>query len=133
MQFHEFLGQVQSRARLSSLGDAETATRATFETLRERLAGGEPKDVASQLPDEIGKYFDAPQSGEADRFDVKEFYRRVSQRAGVQESDAVFQARAVFEVFQEAVTPGLVSDVREQLTDDFQPLFEAGSTGKMSS
>jgi uncharacterized protein (DUF2267 family) len=133
MQFHEFLGQVQSRARLSSLGDAETATRATFETLRERLAGGEPKDVASQLPDEIAKYFTAPHSEEADRFDAKEFYRRVSQRAGVQEQDAVFQARAVLEVLQEAVTPGQVADIRTQLTDDFQPLFEAGSTGKMST
>ncbi len=49
MQFHEFLGQVQNRARLSSLGDADMITRATLTTLRERLAGGEPKDLASRL------------------------------------------------------------------------------------
>jgi uncharacterized protein (DUF2267 family) len=132
MQFHEFLGQVQSRARLSSLGDAETATRATFETLRERLAGGEPKDVAAQLPNEIAKYFEAPNREEADRFDVQEFFRRVSERASIESQDAAFQSRAVLEVLQEAVSPGEVSDIREQLTDDYQQLFEAGSTGKLS-
>jgi uncharacterized protein (DUF2267 family) len=132
MQFHEFLGQVQSRARLGSLGDAETATRATLETLRERLAGGEPKDVAAQLPTEIAKYFEAPQREDPERFDVKEFFRRVSDRASVEAEDAAFQSRAVLEVLQEAVSPGEVSDIRAQLTDDYQPLFEAGSTGKLT-
>jgi uncharacterized protein (DUF2267 family) len=131
MQFHEFLGQVQSRARLSSLGDAETATRATLETLRERLAGGEPKDVASQLPNEIGKYFEASGREEAERFDVSEFFRRVSNRAGIGEQDAAFQSRAVLEVLQEAVTPGEVGDIRNQLTEDYQRLFEAGSHGHL--
>ena len=40
MQHDEFIAQVQARARLSSRGDAERATRATLETLAERLAGG---------------------------------------------------------------------------------------------
>jgi uncharacterized protein (DUF2267 family) len=133
MQFHDFLGQVQNRARLGSLGDAETATRATLETLRERLAGGEPKDVAAQLPDEIAKYFEAPQRENADRFDVKEFFRRVSERASVQPEDAAFQSRAVLEVLQEAVSSGEVNDIRAQLTDDYQALFEAGSTGKLTT
>lgn len=56
MQFHEFLGQVQNRAQLSSLADAEIAVRATLTTLAERLAGGEPKDLASQLPEPLGQY-----------------------------------------------------------------------------
>lgn len=131
MQFHEFLGQVQNRARLSSLGDAETATRATLETLRERLTGGEPKDVASQLPDEIGKYFYAPGQEEGERFDLSEFFRRVSSRVGIAEQDAAFQARAVIEVLQEAVTPGQIGDIRNQLTEDYQRLFEAGSSGHL--
>ena len=33
MQFHDFLGPVQHRARLSSLEAAQSATRATLETL----------------------------------------------------------------------------------------------------
>ena len=54
MKHDEFIGRVQHYARLASRGDAERATRATLETLGERLAGGEPKDLASQLPPEIG-------------------------------------------------------------------------------
>jgi uncharacterized protein (DUF2267 family) len=123
MQLHEFLGKVQDRARLSSLGDAETATSATLETLRERLAGGEPKDVASQLPAEIAKYFEAPHREEADRFDYKEFYRRVSERAGMRQQDAAFQARAVMSVLSDAVTPGEMNHIRTQLTDDYQDLL----------
>ena len=52
MKHDEFIGRVQHYARLASRGDAERATRATLETLGERLAGGEPKDLASQLPPE---------------------------------------------------------------------------------
>ncbi len=45
MKHDEFIGRVQHYARLPSRGDAERATRATLETLGERLAGGEPKDL----------------------------------------------------------------------------------------
>lgn len=58
MDHDEFIGQVQHRARLSSRGDAQTAVRATLETLAERLAGGEPSDLAAQLPDEYADLFD---------------------------------------------------------------------------
>jgi uncharacterized protein (DUF2267 family) len=124
MQFHEFLGHVQNRARLSSLGDADTATRATLTTLRERLAGGEPKDVASQLTESIAQYLEAPGREEPDSFSLDEFYNRVCQRAGIERSDATFQARAVMSVLQDAVSAGEVRDIREQLPPEFGPLFQ---------
>ncbi len=40
MQHDAFIGQVQARARLSSRGEAESATRATLETLGERMPEG---------------------------------------------------------------------------------------------
>jgi uncharacterized protein (DUF2267 family) len=123
MQFHEFLGHVQDRARLSSLGDAETATRATLTTLRERLAGGEPKDVAAQLNDSIAKYLEAPGREEADNFTLDEFYNRVSQRAGIDRTKAVFQAQAVVNVLGDAVSEGEVHDIRQQLPEEYTPLF----------
>ncbi len=58
MKHDEFIGQMQYRARLSSRGAAERATRATLETLAERLAGGEARDLAAQLPPEIGEMDD---------------------------------------------------------------------------
>ena len=131
MKHDEFIGQVQHRARLSSRGEAERATRATLETLAERLAGGEAKDLAAQLPPEIGHHLLGQWSALGERFSLEEFFRRVSLREGVDPPRAVFHARAVIEVLREAVSPGELDDVRAQLPAEFDRLFEAGSTGHM--
>jgi uncharacterized protein (DUF2267 family) len=131
MKHDEFIGQVQHRARLSSRGEAERATRATLETLAERLAGGEAKDLASQLPQEIGEYLRREWSGMGERFSLDEFFRRVSLREGVDLPDAIFHARAVIEVVSEAVSKGEMDDVRAQLPAEFDRLFESGSEGHM--
>jgi uncharacterized protein (DUF2267 family) len=131
MKHDEFIGQVQYRARLSSRGAAERATRATLETLAERLAGGEAKDLAAQLPPEIAEYLQGGWSAMGERFSLAEFFRRVSQREGADLPDAVFHARAVIEVLSEAVSQGEMDDVRAQLPAEFDRLFEAGSSGQM--
>lgn len=132
MKHDEFIGQVQHRARLSSRGEAERATRATLETLAERLAGGEARDLAAQLPPEIGDHLRGQWSDMGERFSLAEFFRRVSLREGVDPPAAVFHARAVIEVLGEAVSQGELDDVRAQLPAEFDRLFEAGSTGHMS-
>ena len=131
MKHDEFIGQVQHRARLSSRGAAERATRATLETLSERLAGGEADDLAAQLPPEIGEHLRGEGAALGERFSLDEFFRRVSLRESVDLPDAVFHARAVVDVLGEAVSPGEMADVRAQLPDEFARLFEAGSTGPM--
>lgn len=132
MKHDEFIGQVQHYARLSSRGEAERATRATLETLSERLAGGEAKDLASQLPQEIGEHLRREWSGLGERFDLAEFFQRVSEREGVKYQDAVFHARAVIGVVEHAVSPGEIKDVRAQLPAEFAGLFESGNTGPMA-
>ena len=52
-KYDEFIKQVQGRGHVESREEAERATRATLQTLAERLAGGEPHDLASQLPPEL--------------------------------------------------------------------------------
>jgi uncharacterized protein (DUF2267 family) len=131
MKHDEFIGQVQHRARLSSRGAAERATRATLEILAERLAGGEAKDLAAQLPPELAEHLRGGWSAMGERFSLDEFFRRVSQREGVDLPDAVFHARAVIEVLSEAVSQGEMKDVRAQLPAEFDRLFEAGSSGQM--
>ncbi len=131
MKHDEFIGQVQHRARLGSRGEAERATRATLETLAERLAGGEAKNLASQLPQEIGEHLRREWSGIGERFSLDEFFRRVSLREGVDLPDAIFHARAVIEVVSEAVSKGEMDDVRAQLPAEFDRLFESGSEGHM--
>jgi uncharacterized protein (DUF2267 family) len=126
MEFHEFLGQVQRRARLSSQEEALKAVKATLETLSERLFSNEAKHVASQLPEELAVCMMDGNPGE--RFSVDEFFERVSRKEGVEKAEAVFHSRAVINVLCEAVSPGEMDDVRRQLPGEYSKLF-AGSKG----
>ncbi|HHX45155.1 MAG TPA: DUF2267 domain-containing protein [Chloroflexi bacterium] len=131
MNFDEFIGQVQSRGRMASQDEALKATRATLGVLGQRLAGGEASDLAAQLPEEIARFLHSD-GGTGERFDLDEFFRRVSEREGVDLPVSVHHARAVISVLQEAVSRGEMQDVRAQLPEDFAPLFEAGSEGEMT-
>ncbi len=125
MQFDEFIGQVQHRARLASRGEAERVTRVVLETLAERLAGGEAKDLAAQLPMIVKDYIlEYPQAGAGRDMKLREFYERVGERLHVPMPEAAFWARAVMSVVQEAVSAGELEDVKAQLGEEFAPLFE---------
>lgn len=123
MKYDEFVGQVQHGAKLASRGEAVKAIRATLETLSERLSGGEPKDLASQLPEEIGIYLRHTLEGLSQPFSLQEFYLRVSLRAHVPVPRAIHQARSVMAVLQTAVSQGEIDDVRKQLPAQFHELF----------
>ena len=127
MKHDEFIGQVQHRARLGSRGDAERATRATLETLGERLAGGEPKDLASQLPPELGRHVLEGLAGLGEPFSLDEFFRRVSVREGVDLPKAAFHARMVISVLREAISPGEIDDILSQLPPEYDRLFAPAS------
>ncbi|GDY32082.1 DUF2267 domain-containing protein [Gandjariella thermophila] len=134
MRHDEFVGQVQARARLASRGEAERATRATLETLAERIPGELADNVASQLPEEIGEHLRrvAVRLDEAagERFGLNEFIARVSERSGEQAPQAAYTARVVLEVVGEATT-GVLPKIRQSLPADVQELVEAGSSGRM--
>src|SRR5256885_4457893 len=119
MKHDEFIGRVQHYARLASRGDAERATRATLETLGERLAGGEPKDLAAQLPPEIAQYLEQAYTGIQEKFSLDEFFWRVSQREGVDLTESTYHARIVIALLSEVVTMGEIEDIRAQLPEDF--------------
>ena len=130
MKYNEFVGRVQHRARLSSTDEAVGAIRATLEVLGERLSGGEPSNLAAQLPPEVGRYLSAETDGE--RFGLEGFFERVSKQEGTDLPDAVHHARAVVSVLQEAVSQGEIDDVLAQLPDEYDPLFESGSEGSLT-
>jgi uncharacterized protein (DUF2267 family) len=137
VQHDEFIGQVQARARLSSRGDAERATRATLETLAERIPEGLADNVAAQLPHEIGEHLRRTivygGVGTGERFDAREFVRRVSERSGTDEPQAAFLLRVVCEFVDEATTGTLSRKVAPSLPDDLRGLVTAGSTGEARS
>lgn len=119
----EFLKAVRERANLASREEAERATAAVLRTLGERLAGGEPHDLASQLPEELAGYVRREGGAQADPFPLEEFYRRVAEREGTDQKAAEDHARAVVGVLREAVTSGEIEDVRAQLPSEYAPLF----------
>jgi len=121
MKGDEFIAEVRNLAELASNEEAEKATRATLETLGERLAGNEPSNLAAQLPPEVASYVGGSGSGEP--FSVDEFYDRVAQREGVNRDEAIRHARAVATVVQTAVTGGEIDDVRSQLGNEYEELF----------
>lgn len=131
MKYDEFIAQVERRAGLDSRDAAIRATAATLETLAERLAGGEAKDLASQLPPEIGIYLEQPLAGAGEPFTVDEFFERVSKRMGVALADATFQARIIIALVSEVVTVGEIENVRAQLPADFRELFEVENEGQV--
>ncbi|HEY8482694.1 MAG TPA: DUF2267 domain-containing protein [Spirillospora sp.] len=133
MQHDQLIGQVQARAHLSSRGEAETACRATLETLGERLPEGLADNLAAQLPREIGEHLRRTEvyggAGTGERFDRHDFIERVASRAGSDDARAAFISRVVLEVVGEATQGGLMRKVKDALPDDIRELVTAGSTG----
>jgi uncharacterized protein (DUF2267 family) len=134
VEHDEFIGQVQARARLDSRGAAESATRATLETVAERIPGGLADNLAAELPQEIGEHLrrvvaapDVPVHGE--RFDRREFIARVAARSGADEPKAAHEARVVMEVVSEAVSEGALNKILASVPEDVSGLLTAGSTG----
>ncbi|MFA1550210.1 DUF2267 domain-containing protein [Actinomadura chokoriensis] len=133
MRHEEFIGQVQDRARLPGWGDAERASRATLETLGERVPEGLADNLAAQLPHEIGEHLRRTEvyggAGSGERFDKHDFIERVAVRAGTNEARAAFLARTVLEVVDDATQGSITTKVRGALPADIRELVSAGSSG----
>jgi uncharacterized protein (DUF2267 family) len=121
MQYDDFIDRVQQRAGLDSQERAVRAVRATLETLGERLSRMETRQLAAQLPNQLRAHFHA--RPESQIFPLEEFFKRVSARASVRQSEAAEQARAVIGVLREAVSAGEIEDVRIELAPEYDTLF----------
>jgi len=131
VKYDEFIKEVQTRGHMESRQEAENATKATLATLAERLAGGEPKDLASQLPREIAEHLRYEGEQDPNPFSLDEFFERVNERdPGVDEPRAAYHARVVTSVLQDAVTQGEMDHIRSQLPVEYDPLFESSSQGE---
>ena len=82
MKYDEFIKHVQTVAQLNSRQEAELATRATLETIKERIVGDEAKNLASQLPKELAEYLHGRKGQNGYFFKLEEFIRRVSEKEG---------------------------------------------------
>ena len=135
MRHEEFIGQVQARAHLGGRDRAERASRATLETLGERVPEGLADNLAAQLPHEIGEHLRRTEvfggRGSGERFGRDEFLRRVAAKAGVDESRAAYLARVVLAVSSEATQGGIMDKVAASLSEDLRPLVTSGTEGQL--
>lgn len=123
MKYDEFIKHVQTLAQLDSRDEAERATRATLETIKERIVGNEASQLAAQLPSEFAKCLRGREGEDGQHFPIEEFYRRVSEKEGLEPTAIPIHVRAVFSVLQAAVTPGEFADVRANFSQDYEELF----------
>ncbi len=124
MNGERFVAEVKNLAEVGTNEEAQKAIRATLQTLKERLAGNEPSNLAAQLPPEIATFVEGEGGREA--FSLEEFYGRVARKESVGDEEAIKHARAVATVLQTAVTAvtgGELDDVRSQLGEGYGELF----------
>ena len=120
MNHTEFIQSVAARPKMSP-GQAEPITRATLETLAERISGGQARDLASQLPEELRGYVRKPME-DPEPFGLAEFVERVQSRAAVDLQTATDGARAVLDTLRESVSAKEYGDVIDQLPEEFWQL-----------
>jgi uncharacterized protein (DUF2267 family) len=120
MQEHEFVAAVAGSAGISH-DAAERAARSTVLVLGSRLSGGQTRNLAAQLPGDLGKTL--PAEGEGERFDAEEFCRRVAEAEGVTPQQARQHARATFAAMKAGLTGHEYDHVAAQLPPDYADLL----------
>lgn len=78
MKSQEFLAAVRERGEYADLSEAERVTRTVLELLGQRLGGGEAKDLAAQLPQELQDALSAHGDGGA-AYGVTQFLQLVAR------------------------------------------------------
>lgn len=122
MKAHEFHARVRERGNYADAQEAQRVTTAVLGLLGQRLAGGESKDLAAQLPLELqAPLLEADASAES--IGVQEFCSRVARELGSSEETALWDASAVLTTVAEAVTGGQLNQVLTQLQPGYAQLF----------
>ncbi|OKI69631.1 DUF2267 domain-containing protein [Micromonospora sp. CB01531] len=120
MNYTEFIQSVAAKP-LAAPAQAEPITRATLVTLAERITGGQARDLATQLPEELRSCVDKPDE-HPEPFGLTEFLERVQNRAAVGRQEATDGARAVLDTLREKISAKEYGDVVDQLPQEFWQL-----------
>jgi uncharacterized protein (DUF2267 family) len=130
VEYNEFITHVQSLAQSNSREEAESATRATLETLKERVPGDEIQELARQLPQELGNCLQGQQAETEQSFNLQEFIMRVSQKENIEPTTTAIHVRAVFAVLQNAVNPEKFAKLHTYFSHDYEELFTTAPTSE---
>ncbi|HEX5595420.1 MAG TPA: DUF2267 domain-containing protein [Micromonosporaceae bacterium] len=127
MNYTDFIGAVAEHARIPS-AEAERITRATLETLTDRVTAGQANGLAEQLPAELRQHLHKTTTGNdaqfAESFGLDQFVRRVISRAGMNEAMANDGTRAVLATIGEAVSSEELDRFISQMPKEFREIIQ---------
>lgn len=126
MDYEDFIAVVEQEIgeRNGGSDEAIQATRATLQTLGERIDREEARQLAAQLPPELAPWIATVTP--AQRFGADEFVRRVGDLEGVEPASAQAHVRAVLDALARALPNDEWSDVVAELPRTFAPLLPRG-------
>lgn len=120
-----FLSRVAEHAGLDPDG-TRRATEAVLQTLAERIAGGEVRDLMLWLPVELHdplKRGLAESNGAARKMALDRFIMRVAEREGSDLGQAAKHTQAVFTALREVIPDQELRDITDQLPAEYDALL----------
>jgi uncharacterized protein (DUF2267 family) len=117
MEYDDFLKAVEQRTGIVDREEAERTAVTVLQALSDRLAGGEAKDLLSQLPAELKQRVTPVE--ESTPMTLDEFVDRIAHELEIPPDEARDRVSGVFGVLREAVTPGELDDVLSQLDREY--------------
>jgi|SRR5690625_4274792 len=125
MRYDEFVAEVRDRGQYLDQDQAERAVKAVLTVLGERLVGGEPNDLAAQLPGELSEFL-LNRADQEESYGVDGFIDRITEElSGATAETARQDATVVLTTLAETVTAGEFSDVLAQLPREYKDLLDA--------
>lgn len=91
------------------------------------MVGNEAEQLAAQVLDDLAQWLRGHDNEPGEAFSLHEFYQRVSDREGIDPTQATIHSRAVMSVLGSAVTLGEFKDVKLNLPPDYQDLLSPGA------
>ncbi|QSJ15781.1 DUF2267 domain-containing protein [Nostoc sp. UHCC 0702] len=131
MEYDEFITHVQSLAQSNSREEAQRATRATLETIKERIPGDEAKVLAEKLPQQLGEYLQGREGDSGESFNLQEFIARTSQKENIEPTTTAIHVRAVFAVLQNALNPEIFASFQALFPHNYEELFPTSPTSEV--
>ncbi|MET7670671.1 DUF2267 domain-containing protein [Micromonospora luteifusca] len=132
MEYEDFINAVATRAKVST-NQAATLTRATLETLADRISAGQAEDLAYQLPDGLDDHLRKPpphrREEHAKSFGFDEFVRRVADHPAIDRTITGPAVGAVLTTLREAVSRDEFEDALAQLPKEFRQVIEPVGAG----
>lgn len=115
MTYRELVKKVQEYSGFSD-EESEESLKLIIETLSSRLQEGERQDFASQLPSELQDVALAPTG--TDRFNAEQMFQELSEIENSNHNYVKKQLAAVWSALKDALSPGQINHIKEQLPKD---------------